>query len=558
MQGVLRFIVIVSLFLVVMLLPASAQDTSNRVLTAAIDQEPTSLNPYFTVQQAAFNFIDLYLLEPWLLDENITQVPMLVEELPINVEGGISEVDDKTVVRFTIKDSAVWSDGTPVTAGDFIFPFEASQDGISAFVGNRFANIETVEQGDSEKEVVVTFAAINPDWFAAGFPPLPAHILREQYEAALEAGNGLDTLEWNLMPTVANGPFMFAESEPGSFMRFVRNEGFEDQAWFDEVVVRFFPDPTVMRTALEAGEIDVVHNFQPADAIDLIDNDDIVIDSKFDSGREAWWFNLGRQPGSPVLDLNVRRAIAMGLDRQLIVEELQGGLTEVPNSFWDQTPFYNEALEVLEFDPEAAAQLLEDSGWIDEDGDGVREAVSVDVEGIEAGTRLSISVGTTTAPVRMDTQAVAQDMLAEIGIEVTLNNYEGGRWATPFTEGGGFRGGFDDVLQFFGFTAFESIQPVAWFACDQIPSEDNPNGLNTVHFCWEELDMLWEKLGTETDQDARQALADDIQQFMADRVFWIGLWNRPQLTIYRAELENVRPGAQHPYVQITEWSRAAA
>lgn len=548
-----RFAVVLLFIFFTMASGSQAQET--RVLRSAIDQEATSLNPYFTVQASAFIFIDLYLLEPWLMNENIEFQPMLVDALPTETENGISvDEDGNTVVRFTLSEDASWSDGVAMSAADFIFPFEVANDGISAVIGTRFNNVLDVEQGESEREVVVTFAGLTPDWFNAGFPPLPEHVLREEYDAAIADGRGLDTLDWNLAPTVANGPYEFAEFESGSFMRFVRNENYPQQPFFDEVIVNFYADPVVMRTVLENGDADVAHNFQPADVLEMLDNDEIVIDSKFDSGREAWWFNLGRDPHPAMLDVRVRRAIAMGLDRELIVEELLGGLTEVPNSFWDNTPFYNEDIPVIEFDPQGAEALLDEAGWVDVDGDGIREAQGI--EGVEDGLPLVISVGTTTTPLRVDTQVVAQDMLADIGIGVELSNYEGSRWATPFTEGGGFRGGFDDVLQFFGFTAFASIQPVAWFACDQIPSEENPNGLNTTHTCDPELDEMWQALGTTLDLAEREAIADEIQQIMAEEVFWIGLWNRPQLTVYRADLQNVRPGGQTPYINIADWERA--
>jgi peptide/nickel transport system substrate-binding protein len=536
-------------------LPAGNAQDSNRILRAAIDQEPTSLNPYLTVQQAAYNFIDLYLLRPWLVNDEITYSPILVDALPTEVDGAIGVNDEgQSVVSFTLSERAVWSDGTPMSAADFIFPFEVANDGLSNFSNTTFNSIANVEEGMSAQEVVVTFAAFNPDWQDAGFYPLPEHVLREPYDAAVANGTGLDTLDWNLAPTVANGPFEFAELESGSFMRFVRSETFATQPWFEEVVVNFYADPAVMRAVLENNEADIAHNFQPADVIELQDNPEIVIDSKFDSGREAWWFNLGRDPNPALLDVRVRRAIALGLDRETIVEELLGGLTEVPNSFWDNTQFYNEDITTYPYDPEAAMALLEEAGWVDADGDGIREAQGID--GIEDGTPLVISVGTTTAPLRVDTQLVAQDMLGEIGIQLELSNYDGSNWATPFDQGGGFRGGFDDALQFFGFTAFTSIQATPWFSCAQVPSEDNPNGINATHTCYEELDALWSSLATEPDPAERQRIANEIQTFMADEVIWIGLWNRPQLTVYNTSLLNVRPGAQSPYWQVVEWERA--
>ena len=97
------FVLFVLVFSMMFVNSGGAQD-SNNVLRAAIDMEPTSLNPYFTIQQAAYNFIDLYLLRPWLVNDTVTYSPILVDELPIDVEGGVTVNNaGQSVVRFTLK-----------------------------------------------------------------------------------------------------------------------------------------------------------------------------------------------------------------------------------------------------------------------------------------------------------------------------------------------------------------------------------------------------------------------------------------------------------------------
>ncbi|GAB4530558.1 MAG: peptide ABC transporter substrate-binding protein [Anaerolineae bacterium] len=547
-----KFAMLLALALLVFTMPLRAQD--NEVLRVGIDQEPTSLNRYFTIQASAFMFIDLYLLPPWIVNDELQFAPLLVEELPVNVEGGVTQNEDgQTVVRYTLADWAVWSDGTPVTAEDFIFPFEAANDGVSAFQATTFANIASVEAGESEKEVVVTFKSVNPDWFNAGFTPLPAHVLREPYNTAIAADLGLESLEWNRMPSVANGPYVFAEWVPGSFMRFTRNEQFHEQPFFDEIVVNWYPDMNVLREVLANGEVDIAHNFQPSDVVEFIGNDAFVIDSKFNSGREAWWINLGENGNPALQDVRVRRALVMALDRQVIVDELQEGLTSVPNGFWDSTPYQNPNIEPIMYNPEGAVALLNEAGWSDADGDGICEASGV--EGVEDGTPLTFTAGTTNAPVRVDTLVIAQEMLRESCIDLQFEAFEPAVFAASFTDGGVLRSGNLDILQFFGFTTYESISATQWFACANLPSADNPGGLNAIQRCWPEMDALWASLSTTADQEARLQAAYEIQQFMADEVFWIGMWDRPQLTVYRAELQNVRPAGQAPYWQVAEWTR---
>lgn len=549
----MRKFVFVLLMLLCFIVPLQAQDNP-RVLRAAIDQEPTSLNRYYTIQAAAFMFIDLFALPPWLVDDQLQFQPMLVETLPSEVEGGVTQTaDGKTVVRYTLADWAVWSDGTPVTAADFILPFEAANDGVSKLVATLFADVESVEQGESDKEVIVTFKGAHPDWFDAGWSPLPEHVLREQYDAGVAAGTGLEGLDFNRNPTVSNGPFVFAEWQSGSFIRFVRNDNFHQPPWFDELVVSYYPDANVMKAIIANGEADIAHNFAPSDVVELIDNPEFVVDPKFNSGREAWWFNLGDNANPAVQDVRVRKAIAMGLDRVLIVDELLAGLTEVPESFWDQTPYYNEAIPVMSYDPEGAVALLNEAGWRDDDGDGICEAHGV--ESVTDGTPLKLTHGTVNSPERVDTQVIAQAMLREICIDLEIRAYDIGIFSAPYNDGGILRIGENDILMFYGFTVYEGISAIEWFACDNIPGDENPNGFNAVQKCWPELDALWDALNTETDPAARQQAADDIQQFMADEAFWIGMWNRPQIAVYRSELQNVRLAGQAQYWQVSEWVR---
>lgn len=549
----LRFV----LFLCLLLLfsfTTWAQDNP-RVLRAAIDQEPTSLNRYYTIQAAAFMFIDLFALPPWLVDDQLQHQPTLVDALPPNVEGGVIQTDDgKTVVRYTLADWAVWSDGTPLTAADFILPFEAANDGVSKMVATLFADVESVEQGATEKEVVVTFKGPHPDWFDAGWSPLPNHLLREPYTAGVVAGTGMETLEFNRNPTLSNGPFIFAEWQTGSFIRFVRNDNFHQPPWFDELVVSYYPDANVMKTIIANGEADIAHNFAPSDVIDFVDDPNFVVDPKFNSGREAWWFNLGDKAHPALRDARVRKAIAMGLDRQVIVDELLAGLTEVPESFWDQTPYFNANIPVISYDPEGALALLNEAGWRDDDGNGICEAHGV--EGVEDGTPLRLTHGTVNSPERVDTQVIAQEMLREICIDLEIRAYDIGIFSASYNDGGILRIGENDILMFYGFTVYEGISAVEWFACDNLPSDQNPNGFNAVQKCWPELDTLWDTLNTEVDPTARQQAANDIQQFMADEAFWIGMWNRPQIAVYRSDLQNVRLAGQSQYWQVSEWRRA--
>src|SRR5690606_39095920 len=108
------------------------------------------------------------------------------------------------------------------------------------------------------------------------------------------------------------------------------------------------------------------------------------------------------------------RAIIMGFNRDQINQDLNLGITYTPGSYWEQTPYARPDAAPLPYDPEAARQLPEEAGWVDEDGDGIRE---------KDGERLTLRHVTSQRQIRQDVQVVAQQQLAEIGIELVLESY---------------------------------------------------------------------------------------------------------------------------------------
>ena len=554
------FIVLVALLAIQVV---SAQD-AGRVLQVAMATETDNLNPYLTGLGPSHTNIYLYLRGPWTFDDSGNLVPVLVEELPIDVEGGVTQTEDgKTVVRFTLADWAVWSDGTPMTADDFIFPFEVWEDGVTPMVQDIFTEVvESVTEGESDKEVVVTYLGVHPDWYDAGWWPLPAHVLRPLYDEAMANNAGLDSLDWNRAPTVGNGPFVFSEWQSGSFLRFTRNDSFFQPPWFDEVVISFYPDQTVVRTILQNGQADLSTFGQPPDVFDFQDDPNFVISSLPAGTLESWYLNLGPEGNPALQDVRVRRALLMALDRQLMVDELLGGVTTIPTSFWYGTIWSDSEVADLwpQYDPEGAVALLNEAGWSDEDGDGTCEAHGV--EGIEDGTPLVFTHTTTSATLRIDAQVLAQDILSESCIGLELLTVEPTLMLATLDNGGAQRSGDSDIYHFAVLASRTSIAAPAYWACEGITTPDNPAGLNLAHFCWPEIDELWDTLDSEPDEAVRQANANEIQRFMAENVFWIPMWDRPSLAVYSSQLENVRlvpddiSYYRGMFWQIYEWERA--
>src|SRR5690606_31476037 len=161
---------------------------------------------------------------------------------------------------------------------------------------------------------------------SAAITPLPSHMLREPYEAALAEGKGFDTLvDWLRAPTVSNGPFVFAEWVTGSYLRFVRNENFWHDVWFDEIVVNIYPDITVIKQGLGNGKADYTTSISnPLEAAELVaEYPNLAVRTTFGGVRQELYINVGPDTKEhPALrDARVRRALAMGINRQSVADD---------------------------------------------------------------------------------------------------------------------------------------------------------------------------------------------------------------------------------------------
>jgi peptide/nickel transport system substrate-binding protein len=514
-----------------------------KVAVFIFTQEFDSLNPYYT--NMWFSEITSSLWDPWAwqFDQDNLPVPVLLAEIPSVANGGVSS--DGMQLTMHLRPDLTWSDGEPITSDDFVFTYEMIVD-----PGNTVATtypydpeVESVTAPD-ETTVVVTFSEPFIPWVANLWHGLlPAHVLRPVFEAE----GSIDGAAWNLAPTVGSGPFVFEEWESGSFARFVRNENYWGEApKLDEIFVRFVPDDAAQINALVAGDGDVGTFFSYSD-LDQLEAAGVKIFSVISGFDEGWFFFVG-EPGHPALkDVRVRQAIAYAFDRFSLTEDLLLGLTTPAVTFWDMTPpFADPSLEAYPYDPAKAEALLDEAGWIDSNGDGTR-----DKDGVE----LVLTYGTTDRDIRIDTQAVAQEQLAAVGIGVELFTYDSDLFFTGFGDGGPVATGEIDIAQYSDSPLFPDADTY-YFLCGEIPTEDYPDGGNWQWLCDEDLEALFEEQIYEPDEQARLEMFYQIERIMYDQMYWLGLWRDPDLFGVNERLTNVKISGRTPFYNIVEWDIA--
>ncbi len=514
---------------------------ASKIVTFAWTQEPDSLNPAYTNMWFSSILQQIYLCWAWDYDVDNVPIPRLVTEIPSLENGGVTE--DGLQVTMNLRDDIVWSDGTPITSADFAFTYEMIMDEgntvSSQYPYYTLAGLETPD----DQTVVMKFDEPFTPWLATFWTGImPKHVMEPVYAA----DGTIDEADWNLAPTVGCGPFSFAEWESGSFMRFVANENYWlDQPNIQEIYLQFVPDDATQSAKMINREADL-GTFPPNSDIPTLQAGGVEVMTVEGGYAEGWFFNFREMASPGAKDVVVRQAIAMALDRQLINDELQLGLTHPVETLWDSMAAYGYVSPDIvpwEYNPDAARQLLEDNGYVDSDGDGIRED--------KDGNPLTLIHGTTIREIRQDNQAVAQQMLREVGIDLEIPSFDADLFFDSYSNGSPAALGEVDIMEWSDRPAFPDPDFNYWL-CSEMVSDDNPWGYNYFG-CDEALDALFQEQLLTVDPEARAAIFQQITKHIHENVYWLGIWQDPDVWLIGDRLTNVQFSGVTPFTYIAEW-----
>ena len=181
---------------------------------------------------------------------------------------------------------------------------------------------------------------------------------------------------------VGTGPFLFKEYVPNDHLTLAKNPAYawgpevyrhSGPAYLDEIIFRFYGDPSVRALALESGEADVMGELPPQDATRLKSDGRFVLYQVPIPGQPLQFFlNTARVPTD---DLRVRQALLYATDRQAVVRTIFQEFSPVAYGPLNSgtTGYSPTVVGRYEYDPGQAVALLEEAGWRDQDGDGIRE-----------------------------------------------------------------------------------------------------------------------------------------------------------------------------------------
>lgn len=510
-------------------------------------QAPTILNPHLSTG-AKDQDASRVVYEPLASYNREGQlIPFLAAEIP-SIENGDVAADGLSVT-WRLKPDVVWSDGEPFTAEDVKFTFEyLSNPETGATTVSNYSAVASVEVIDP-LTVKVNFKQVTPSW-SIPFTGAVGQIIPKHIFAPF-LGASAATAPPNLAP-IGTGPYKLVEFRPGDTVIYEPNPLFReaDKPYFSRVELKGGGDATSAASAvLQTGEGDFAWGlFVEAAVLEQMIADggkgrlvvnpggtvEVILLNQSDPNIEVDGERSHASTQHPFLtDPSVREAIALSVDRGTIVQNLFG-IAGVPTSNVLNAPeAYISPNTSWEFDLERATALLDEAGWVDTDGDGVRE---------KNGVKLSILYQTTVNSQRQKVQEVVKAALESIGFEVELKSIDGTVFFSNDPSNPDTWKHFSADVQMYTTGSF-SPDPTAYlkaWTSDQIPQLSNGYaGGNDVRWVSPEYDALYAEAISELNPDRRRELFIQLNDLVVNSHVVIPLIHRTALTAASNSLQGV-------------------
>ncbi len=549
-------------------------------------QIPDQLNPYYIsamtnsqVSASAFDQLWDVSSAGKYIAEQATTVPTIANggiridteptaECP-NVRPGFEDIPGFEM-DVDMRPGLLWSDGEPITLNDYKYTFDWVLDPDNTGLWPSTDGYDLVDRFDvSDDGLSATLH------FCSGFtgylglfnyPALPEHYMSQIPVA--DAAELSYPVGPALVDAPVSGPYKYASASP-SAIEMVRNDNWVspwtgEPAYLDRVVYSFFDgSKDAMIASFLAGELDLATDLQQGDYTAIAGVDPGIGEVRIEPAWEYEHFDAnqaGLEPGKghPALaDPNVRMALSLAIDKDELYQVVWPGVplgeydpcSPVPPGLYYRT---EEGLTCIEYDPEKSKQLLDESGWVDSDGDGIRD---------KDGVKLSLLHCTTGAGYRVASGDYLASKFRDLGIELVNTAapetiFAGWNEAGPESQCNLAHGNFDttEFAWVSGFDLFGNTYTV--YHSKWIPSdENNGNGANFTRLSDPRLDKALDDLFGATDQAEAVALAHEIQRVLTEVQSETVLYYRSNVRGVNSNLQNYlqNPGTATDMWNVGDW-----
>lgn len=430
--------------------------------------------------------------------------------------------DGGLTYTYTLREGLTWSDGTPLTADDVAWTVNTSRD--QGWMNHSSITANLTATAVDARTVKITSSVPDPKLPTMDVYILPKHIWEEQAAGDITTYDALDG--------VGSGPFTLQEWKSGQSWTMKANPNYWKGApAIDQVIFRVFTNADAMVAALKKGEIDAANAVPSSAFADLQSTEGIeAIFGTQGSMTELAMNGMagGLGDGHPALqDVTVRHAIHHAIDKQVLFDRVINGygvkgttLSVSPDPAWK--PAIPEA-EQYTYDPARAQQLLDDAGYVDTNGDGVREMPGGGQELVFRYAERSESE--VAAPIR----ELVTGWLEQIGIGTEVSVFDDTQLTDVVASG-------EYDLFVWGWTPFVDPDPMlSYFRCEQLTTSLDSYGYNDANWCSDEFDALYTQQNQELDRTKRIELVHQMLRLFYDESTYVVLFEDAELQAYRTD-----------------------
>jgi peptide/nickel transport system substrate-binding protein len=490
---------------------APVQESGGSILRVGWCSEPDILNPLTSYSTESMQAT--YLIYETLIgyDTDLNTEYKLAESHELSEDG-------KTVT-YHLKEGVTWQDGEPFSSADVVDTYTRIMEYGLSDAAQYTEFLEEITAPD-DNTVVMRFS--EPQAFNVAYvaPILPKHIWGDMTAEEIEAFP-------NDNPN-GTGAYKFVEWQQGSILTLERNEAYHGKApGADKIIYILYGNEDVVVQALKAGEVDVITEVSPTIWDGLNNEENIQAVSLPSFSFHYIGMNCYTDPASlgnkMLLDKQVRQALGYAINREQMVEIALAGHGEIGTSIlpsgFDEWKYQFAGDELINNDIAKGNAILDAAGYLDTNGDGIREK-----DGETMEFRL-FAVESSANDVRA--AQMFRDMAEQLGIKLVLTTMD------ENTMGGIIYN--VDAADFDIFVwAWDSDYPDPGYLLS-VPLTNSIGNNNEVYYSNPEYDALYSLQSTQLDPAERKATINEMEKILYEDCAAQILWYQDKLQAYRTD-----------------------